>query len=188
MESREPNPAIVQTEITILGEYTAMPIDFVRSVNEFKAYKLPFVINPKQLEKFSTTANLNWEKVEFSPKNKKQIPKERGIYAFILEHNKMSKLPSHGYVLYIGISGDNSKHTLNARYADYIRDKKEKKRPSIHYMLNNWQKFLFFHYASVTDKRINLKKLEADMSDALMPPFSKQDFSGEIRDITKAAF
>jgi hypothetical protein len=165
-----------------------MPLDFVRSVNIVKSYKLPFIINPKQLENFSTVVDLDWKKVEFLTKNKTQIPKERGIYAFILEHNEKSKLPNHGYVLYVGISGDNSRYTLNARYGDYIRDKKEKKRPSIHYMLNNWKKCLYFHYAIVTDRRISLNKMEKDMSDALMPPFSKKDFSAEIRDITKAAF
>jgi hypothetical protein len=163
-----------------------MPLDFVSTVNyNLKAFSVDFVINPKHLHKFSTAAKLNWKKVRFISQNKPLIPKERGIYAFILEHND-SPLPPHGYVMYIGISGDKSQHTLRDRFGNYLRDKIVNKRPSIHYLLNNWEKCLFFHYAVVLDKRVSLSKLEKNMSDALVPPFSTNDFSGEIRQARKA--
>jgi hypothetical protein len=163
-----------------------MPIDLVQTVNcDLKAFSVNFVINPKHLDIFSTDAKLSWKKVRFSSRNKALIPKERGIYAFILEHNEAT-LPPHGYVMYIGISGDKSQHTIRDRFGNYLREKKINKRPSITYMLNNWEKCLFFHYAVVTDKRISLSKLEKNMSDAFVPPFSTNDFSAEIRQARKA--
>lgn len=162
-----------------------MAFDLVESTDALLVFGRQFVISPKQLKKFSTVASLVWEKVEFTSANKASIPKTRGIYAFVVEHNDFG-LPPHGYVLYVGISGDTSKRTLQIRYGDYLRDKRINKRANIHYMLNKWDECLFFHYAAIVDKRIKLSKLEKDMSDALQPPFSKKDFSAEIRQARKA--
>lgn len=162
-----------------------MAFDLVEVTDALKVFERHFVISPKQLKKFSTVASLVWKKVEFTPANKATIPKSRGIYAFVVEHNDLG-LPPHGYVMYVGISGDTSKRTLQIRYGDYLQDKIRNKRASIHFMLNKWDECLFFHYAEVKDKRIKLSKLEQDMSDALFPPFSKKDFSAEIRQVKKA--
>lgn len=162
-----------------------MALDLVKSTDELIAFGRQFVISPKQLKKFSTLASLVWKKVEFTSANKASIPKSRGVYAFVVEHNDHG-LPPHGYVMYVGISGDTSKRTLQVRYGDYLQDKIRDKRANIHYLLNKWDECLFFHYAEVKDRRVKLSKIEKDMSDALLPPFSKKDFSAKIRKIKKA--
>ncbi len=89
--------------------------------------------------------------------------------------------------MYIGQVGHgNDTRTLFARYGDYLREQKQNKRPSVHYMLNNWETCLDFCYAEVRDKRINLKKLERALNDSLIPPFSTNDFSADIRQAKKA--
>lgn len=163
-----------------------MPKDLIRRVNEdFKPYQQNFFLIPKQLGGFSSRTSLDWQKVKFDASNRAAVPEGRGIYAFVVEHND-SELPPHGYVMYVGISGDRSEHNLRKRYGDYLREKKIQKRVRVHYMLNNWSGCLFFHYAVVSDKRVNLHKLEKGVSDALMPPFSTNDFSAKVRQSRRA--
>jgi hypothetical protein len=163
-----------------------MALDLVRLVNsQMKPFMQMFVINPRQWRKFATTTKLSWNKVKFTAGNKASVPRSRGLYAFVAENNEC-QLPPHGYVMYVGIAGDTSTHTLRDRYGNYLRDKKVKKRAGIHYMLNNWGAGLYFHYALVADKRLSLHKLEKSISDTMMPPFSTNDFSVEIREAKKA--
>lgn len=153
--------------------------------NELKIYAKDFTLSPKQLRTFSTTAKLDWKKVKFTPGNHKSVPVARGIYAFVVEHN-VSQLPPHGYVMYVGITGDTGKHNLRRRYGNYLRDKLVDKRAGIHYMLNNWAASIYFHYAVVADKRYRLATLETNMTDALIPPYNSKDFSAEVRKAKKA--
>lgn len=154
-------------------------VDFVNK--EFKNYGQSFVLNPAQMKGFTTRCKLDWKKVAFNKINKSLIPQERGVYAFIVEYNIIG-VPPHGYIMYIGETGQDSLHNLQKRYADYLKDKqKPLKRLSLHYMLNNWEECLHFHYAVVKDKRVNLKKLEKNLNDAFIPPYNINDFSAEIR-------
>lgn len=155
-------------------------------VNKLKVFEKTFTLSPQQLRKFATTAKLDWKKVKFTPGNNRFIPPDRGIYAFVVEHN-LSQLPPHGYVMYVGITGDTgSRHNLRRRYGNYLRDKRINKRAGVHYMLTNWASSLYFHYAVVSDKRYSLSRLETEMTDALIPPYNRQDFSAEIRKAKKA--
>ena len=163
-----------------------MALDFTRFTNtKLKVYGQDFILAPKQLRKFSTKAVLNWQKVKFTDGNRVSIPQARGIYAFVVEHNGF-QLPPHGYVMYVGITGKTIGRTLRKRYGEYLREKKVNKRAGVHYMLNNWAASMFFHYAVVTDKRYNLSNLEVAVSDAIIPPYSTNDFSAEIRQAKKA--
>jgi hypothetical protein len=163
-----------------------MSWDLTQFVNaKLKPYRETFTLSPKQLRKFATTAKLDWAKVKFTAGNHSFVPLARGVYAFVVEHN-ISQLPPHGYVMYVGITGDSGKHNLRRRYGNYLRDKRIDKRAGIHYMLNNWAASMYFHYAVVSDKRYSLATLESQIADALIPPFNKQDFSAEIRKATKA--
>jgi hypothetical protein len=168
------------------GRELKMPRDFVRFVNDdLKSYGATFNLSPKLLLGFSTGVALDWKKVKFISANQSLVPRRRGIYAFVVERNG-SSLPPHGYVMYVGISGDRSGYDLRKRYGDYLRYKRNLTRPVVHYMLNNWGPCLFFHYAVVSDKRVSLSRLEKSVSDALVPPFSTSDFSAKIRRGKKA--
>jgi hypothetical protein len=161
-------------------------MSFKLFVNKLKIFEKSFTLSPQQLRKFVTTAKVDWKKVKFTQGNNRFIPPARGIYAFVVEHN-ISQLPPHGYVMYVGITGDTgSSHNLRRRYGNYLRDRRVDKRPGVHYMLNNWAPSLYFHYAVIADKRYSLSRLETEMADALIPPFNTQDFSAEIRKAKKA--
>src|ERR1041385_8587129 len=118
-----------------------MAFDFTEFVNtKLKRYQQNFVLAPTQLRKFSTKAVLNWQKVKFTQANRGSIPKNRGIYAFVVERNGF-QLPPHGYVMYVGITGKTptSVRTLRSRYGEYLQEKRVNKRAGVHYMLNNWE-------------------------------------------------
>ena|ERR1700733_5146370 len=163
-----------------------MRLDLIKLINQdLKPYGQLFVISPKQLKGFSTALTLDWKKVRFAESNRQLVPSARGIYAFIVELNE-GGLPPHGYVMYVGISGETGGHNLRKRYGDYLGYRETAKRAGVHYMLRNWDSVLFFHYAEVQDRRVSLRKLEREISDALVPPFSTNDFSAEIRKAKKA--
>ena len=159
---------------------------FVDVVNEIKIFRGEFHLRPKSLHSFKPTKSLTWNRVRFDAANKAQVPPSRGVYAFVVRGPHTS-LPPHGYVMYIGQVGHgNDTRTLFVRYGDYLREQKQNKRPSVHYMLTNWETCLDFCYAEVRDKRINLKKLKRALNDSLIPPFSTNDFSADIRQAKKA--
>jgi hypothetical protein len=158
-----------------------MPEAFVDFVDtQLKKYETRFVLNPAQIRGFAAKYNLDWKKIEFNQANQLYVPRCRGVYAFVVEHNH-SDFPPHGYIMYIGETGQDGNYNLYKRYGDYLKDKRVPKRPGIHYMLIRWEPCLYFHYAAVKDKRVNLKKLEKSLNDAFIPPFSTNDFSAEIR-------
>jgi len=89
--------------------------------------------------------------------------------------------------MYIGEVGQGADgRTLRLRYGDYLKEQRIKKRAGLHFMLTCWKSCLDFCYAEVPDKRINLKKLEKALNDAMFPPYSTNDFTGVIRDAKKA--
>ena len=47
--------------------------------------------------------------------------------------------------------------------------------------LNKWDGCLFFHFAPVDAKQADLAEIEQRLNDAMMPPYSRCDFSAEIR-------
>lgn len=131
---------------------------------------------------------LNWQRVRFTTANKDQVPKERGIYAFALSLEP-SPLPQHGYIMYIGIAGQQTAGTLNARYKKYLSDlRKEDGRRRVYDMLSRWNGDLFFSFASIPDTSINLRVLETAFLDALRPPVNSADFSAAISNARAAAW
>ena len=123
--------------------------DFATQVNKLKGFKREFIISPEQWALLKDIPELTWTEVEFSKANKGDIPEKRGVYCFIIKSRSKS-LPAHGYIAYIGITGDSSvKRNLRIRYGEYLRDLVRPKRPLVHLMLNTWENDIFFHYTVV---------------------------------------
>lgn len=162
--------------------------DLVNQTKKYKADLYEFSLSMAQWRKFKTRYKLNWEKARFEEDSHALIPKERGIYAFTVELNP-SKLPSHGYILYIGITGDTSSATLHSRYAQYAANlRKEDGRPAVFFMLKNWSGDLFFNYAPLPDTSIDLVKMERALLSAIIPPVNKRDIEATITAARAAAF
>jgi len=128
-------------------------------------------------------AQLEWDSIPYGEDEIDKVPADkRGIYAFAV-HHPSDVLPPHGYILYIGIAGRGSSRSLQARYRDYLNQKKVVKRPRIARMIGDWHKCLKFFFAPIEDNisSDDLEKLERQLNTALMPPFSEGDLEAGTR-------
>jgi hypothetical protein len=166
-----------------------MHFDLVANTKKYKGDLHEFYLNFKSWGAFKTRFKLNWTRVEFTPGNQSKIPEARGIYVFSVEYSP-SKFPPHGYILYVGITGDgDSMGTLYKRYGHYLGHQRDKTgRPAIVYMLDNWKKNLVFYYTALPKPTIDLANLEQKFLNAAIPPINKRDFDAGITGMKAATF
>jgi hypothetical protein len=164
------------------------PVDLVSQTKWLKGEMQHFFLDFRRWRRFSTRYKLEWKKERFGEATRPSIPNERGIYVFTAELSP-GKLPSHGYILYMGITGDVSNATLRSRYAQYLRQHNTQRgRPAITYMLSNWEDDLFFNFATFPNKAVDLSKLENAFLDSVNPPMNKRDLGATITNAKAAAF
>lgn len=151
-------------------------------------YSATFRLNPTNLAALALPVGLQWQQIPFRPENADTIVEQPGVYAFAIAHGQTG-LPPHGYVLYIGEVGAKSgpSRTLRARYKDYLREKLRGKRPGVAYFLNAWETCLVFHFAVLDPAAVDLFDVEKKLNDAMIPPYSRADFSPEIRQMKRLA-
>jgi hypothetical protein len=166
-----------------------MVLDLVTRTKKYKGELHEFFLDMKSWGKFKTKAKLTWQGVAFTPANQSTIPEERGIYVFSVEH-RGAKVPVHGYILYVGITGDeDSEGNLRKRYGQYVRQRETGKgRPAVTYMLHNWTGHLSFYFCPVINPKVSLAEIETKFIDALIPPINKRDMSADITAVKAAAF
>jgi hypothetical protein len=167
-----------------------MPYDFDSSLKELTNFQQHFILSPAKWRSFAPSPQLVWKKLKFDPSLIGLVPEALGIYAFVLQFQNHdappNHLPSHGYVLYVGITGHRApQRTLRDRYRDYLREKTRAKRRQLWVMLNRWPDDLYFHFAEVGGAT-NLGQLETQLNDAILPPYVTNDFSPEVRALVRA--
>lgn len=162
--------------------------DLVNFTGKYKGALHEFFLDLSSWRKFKTRYKLDWQKKPFSESSRPDIPEVRGIYAFTLEATGV-KLPSHGYILYMGITGDTSDANLKKRFGQYLLHlQNEDGRPAVFYMLKNWQGDLQFNFVPLPDKSVDLAKIERAFLNALIPPVNKRDLDAEITAVKAARF
>ena len=151
-------------------------------------YSLPFRLNPDNMAALTLPITLQWHQKPFKRENAAGIAEQPGVYAFAIAHGQVG-LPPHNYILYIGQVGakPGSMRTLRARFKDYFREKSRVKRLPVWYFLNIWETCLVFHFASVDPNTVNLLDIEKQLNDAMIPPFSQNDFSPKIQPMKSLA-
>lgn len=163
-------------------------VDLIKRTKQLKADSHEFHLSVPTWRKFSPGIALNWQKVKFDAGGKALVPEERGLYVFTLEVTNLG-LPAHGYILYVGITGNTSNANLRKRFGQYLLEAKSGKgRPLVVYMLNEWTGDLFFNFMPVPDKTIDLSAIEKSFINSVIPPINSFDFDGEIGPAKKAAF
>ena len=146
-------------------------------------YSPRFILNPDTMAALTLPIKLQWQKIPFSEDNVENILDSPGVYAFSITHSQPG-LPPHGYVLYIGETGGrcDQKRTLRTRYKEYLRERSGKtKRHHVSFFLNNWKSCLVFHFAPLDPNVVDLLDVERRLTDAMVPPYNRRDFSPEIR-------
>lgn len=156
---------------------------------EIAKYTVPFTLSPeKMMADEYPIPILGWDSISYGDAELAKVPADkRGVYAFVVFHSN-DLLPPHGYVLYIGIAGRNSKRPLKERYKDYLNVKKVERRPRIARMIATWHEVLRFFFAPVGDEVSSdeLKTLESKLNTAFMPPFSEGDLEADTKQKRRA--
>lgn len=162
--------------------------DLVDFTKKYKGNLHEFYLDFASWRKFKSRYNLNWRKVKFGDISRNEVPTVRGLYIFTLEASDL-KLPVHGYILYVGITGDQGNANLRKRFGQYLLDlKNENGRPAVYYMLRNWPDELFFNFVELPNMSVNLAKIERDLINALIPPINKRDLEAHVSAGKAAAF
>lgn len=151
--------------------------------DEFNRYRVNFTLNPERLVgSLSITPPLTWSSIKYGAEEIGQIPNDkRGLYAFAI-HIPSDALPTHGYILYIGMAGKNSERSLRERYRDYLTESKVIRRPRVRRMIARWDSLLRFFFAPVENdvSSDDLRRMEKQLNTAFMPPFSPGDLEAGV--------
>ncbi len=162
--------------------------DLVNFTKKYKSNLHSFFLDMASWKRFKTKFKLVWDKTRFDVAGRAKVPQERGIYAFTVELVP-TKLPPHGYILYVGITGDDSNANLQKRYNQYLRNlQNEDGRPAVYYMMKNFKNHLFFNFVALPDKAVDLGKMETAFINSVMPPVNKRDLDASIGAAKAAAF
>ena len=162
--------------------------DLIVNTDRYKASLNQFFLDMTSWKKFTPGVPLTWERVQFGIATRDDVPQTRGLYVFTLESG-VAGLPQHGYILYVGITGNTSAATLRSRYAQYLRHlANEDGRPLVYYMLAKWSENLIFNFVPVPDTTVDLAAIEKSLLDSVMPPVNTADFDADILAMKKAAF
>lgn len=146
------------------------------SLIETQTHRATFVISPSEFHRADIVPRLTWKSVKFTAAEKKGVPNEPGLYAFVVKV-PFEGLPPHGWVLYIGQAGDGSSAaTLKSRFVQYLRDKQVLNRAAIFYMLNAWDGNLDFFFAPLPTRKADLEDLETQLLGAFRPPFTDRTY------------
>ncbi len=161
-------------------------VDFVNQAqDEIGKFKFDVILSPDKLQRNDYILDvLNWDSILYDDADElDKVPNDRrGLYAFAICHPSQV-LPPHGYILYIGIAGKNSKRPLRARYKEYLNTKKVMKRERIARMIGTWHDVLRFYFAPVEDdvSTEDLQEIEEQLNTALMPTFSEGDLEADAK-------
>jgi len=162
--------------------------DLIAEVDRIQAYRREFNVDASRWKQFQPPIALAWSKLRFSEANRSHVPKERGLYAFTLAHEP-SGFPSHGFIMYIGITGDTSKATLRTRYAQYLAHlRRGNGRPKVYGMLERWDGDLFFNFVPVPDRKVSLTAIEDELLAAVLPPVNETYIKAGLQAILKDAW
>lgn len=150
---------------------------FLEGLAESELRRVESQANPKRWIDFCDRYELGWTYTPFEESSVNQVSDCAGVYCFHLGHF-LNCLPAWGLALYGGMSRTSLRERCRAYFGE--RDSRYG-RPAVRKFLNVFAGELTFAWAPVDTSSVNLKRLEEEMNDAMMPPYSKRDFSVNVR-------
>lgn len=139
-------------------------------------YSVNFIIHPPSWPEADILPRFAWRSVKFSHDEKKNVPNEPGLYAFVTRL-PYDGLPSNAWVMYIGQAGDGgSSNTLRKRFGAYLNNKKQNRRQRVYWLLNVWDGHLEFFFTALPDRKAELESLETKLLGAFRPPFTDRTY------------
>lgn len=132
--------------------------------------------HPIRWREFSRDFRLAWQAVAFEPRGSGSVPDGPGLYCFVVTC-RMPGLPAVMYPLYAGET-----LSLKDRYRDYIVERNAHDgRVHVRKFLNVFWGEVEFAYAELQADKDGLRAVEQRLNDALMPTYSRRDFSAQVR-------
>lgn len=164
--------------------------DILDIADSIKLRTYSIILDPHGWHNFNPAVRLDWKCVKFEVENISNIPAQAGIYAFVVKFYKDSNrevlFPSHGVIVYGGITGykESSDRTLRKRFEEYLNEKG--KRMNIYKMIRDWGENLYFFYSEILpEENVDMLMLEKQFNDAVQPIVARNDFSANVRTARK---
>lgn len=149
---------------------------FLENIMSDEARIIRCAPHPRRWERFSNRHELAWTSVPFVRGGANIVPDTAGFYCFVVA-NAIGHLPAVFYPLYAGETED-----LRRRYGDYLREKSSSRgRIHVRKFLNVFAGEVAFAFAPYVSEKSARLSVEKELNDALMPPYSKKDFSAEVK-------
>lgn len=131
---------------------------------------------PRRWLSFSQAHNLNWQSIPFRRGGGAGLPEASGFYCFVVA-NTLPNLPQVLYPLYAGET-----ENLRRRYSNYVTEKNAANgRVHVRKFLKVFSGETVFSFAPYDADKVALQRLEKKLNDALMPPYSRRDFSADVK-------
>lgn len=132
--------------------------------------------HPRRWLNFSNAHQLDWQFTPFRRGGAAALPSAPGFYCFVLV-NGWANLPAVFYPLYAGETLD-----LRTRYRNYLTEKNSRNgRFHVKKFLKVFSGETQFCFAPYNADKDELRQIEKKLNDALMPPYSRRDFTAEVR-------
>jgi hypothetical protein len=132
--------------------------------------------HPQRWLKFAGDHALAWQTVPFRTGGSLAVPAHGGFYCFVVG-NSAVQLPLVLFPLYAGET-DN----LRRRYRDYLREKDAAAgRWHVRKFLKVFWGEVAFAFAPLDVDLAERRRIELELNDALLPPYSKRDFSAKVK-------
>jgi len=154
-------------------------------LEQVKLYTRSFTLWPMRWREYLTKTqyNFKWKKYAFTKRSVDNIPREYGVYTFVLKPNIANHCSA--YLMYIGKAKN---ETLYERIKYYFAEKdKMTGRPKVKTFLNIYDPQYIYIYCAILKNRSRIDKIEGDLIGAFLPPVN-DDYPAEIRRIMKAKF
>jgi hypothetical protein len=154
-----------------------------RTLGDFHVKRM--VLSPFQWAACTLPVELTWEAVKFTRRNMRRIPETQGVYTFLVQPG-IANHPCCSYLIYVGKTESQS---FRLRYQQYLREKRagdESARPHMTEMLEKWDGFLWFCFASIEQADL-IQNVEDALLTAYLPP-SNKTFPATIRRALKVFF
>lgn len=131
---------------------------------------------PDRWREFCNKYDLVWHYTPFERRKEQDVSGGPGVYCFHVGHD-LECLPVFGVSLYGG-----STQSLRNRFIDYFHEKNSTRgRIWVKKFLHVFDGELNFAWSEVDIIKSDIKILEKQLNDALMPPYSIKDFSADVR-------
>ena len=150
---------------------------FMEQLAELDSRTVRIALFPNRWRVFCDKYRPHWQFTPFERPAVSRISDAPGIYCFHVGHARTC-LPPLGLSLYGGISED----SLRRRCMRYFSEKDAKEgRLSVRRFLHVFEGELTLVWSEIDTTAFDIKQMERDFNDAMMPPYSRRDFSAEIR-------